>query len=149
MSDRGVFLAAFLTVVLVVASAFAIPERFIYELLTSTIFVVIAVMIFFGEDKFPYMLGMIAPILWMIFSLLSGGFFREFGVLARFLTGRPVGPIDTPLHAFAILTGLALVVLSARAWRKQITEKFIGKTFTTAAVVAVIWVAVLAVWQFR
>ena len=65
MSDRGVFLAAFLTLVLVVASAFALPELFVYELLKSTIFVVIAVMVFFGEDKFPYMLGMIAPILWI------------------------------------------------------------------------------------
>jgi hypothetical protein len=149
MSDRGVFLAAFLTLVLVVAGAFAIPERFIYELLTSTIFVVIAVMVFFGEDKFPYMLGMIAPVLWFIFSLLSGGFFREFGVLFSFLGGRPYGHLDTPLHGFAILTGLALLLLSARAWRKQVTDKFLGKTFTFAAIVGVIWVGVLAGWQFR
>ena len=79
MSDRGVFLAAFLTLVLVVAGAFALPELFIYELLKSTIFVVIAVMVFFGDDKFPYMLGMIAPILWFIFSLLTGGFIGEIG----------------------------------------------------------------------
>lgn len=149
MSDRGVFLAAFLTLVLVVAGAFAIPEQFFYHLLTSTIFVVIAVMVFFGEDKFPYMLGMIAPVLWIIFSLLSGGFFREFWVLARFLSGRPLGHFDTPLHAFAILSGLALIVLSARAWRKQITEKFLGKTFVSALVVGLVWIAVLAIWQFR
>jgi hypothetical protein len=149
MSDRGVFLAAFLTLVLVVASAFAIPERFVYELLTSTIFVVIAVMVFFGDDKFPYMLGMIAPILWFIFSLLSGGFLREFGVLLRFLSGKPSGPIDTPLHGFAILAGLVLLILSARAWRKQVTEKFLGKTFATAMVVGLIWVGILAAWQLR
>ena len=149
MSDRGVFLAAFLTLVFVVASAFAIPARFVYELLTSTIFLVIALMVFFGEDKFPYMLGMIAPVLWFIFSLLSGGFFREIGVLLRFLSGKPSGPLDTPLHGFAILSGLALLILSARAWRKQVTERFVGKTFTTAAIVGVIWVGVLAVWQFR
>lgn len=149
MSDRGVFLAAFLTLVLIVAGAFAIPERFFYELLTSTIFVVIAVMVFFGDDKFPYMLGMIAPILWFIFSLLSGGFFREFGVLVAFLSGKPYGRLDTPLHGFAILSGLVLVLLSARAWRKQVTEKFLGKSFTTALIVGVIWVGVLVGWQFR
>lgn len=149
MSDRGVFLAAFLTLVLVVASAFAIPELFFYELLTSTIFVVVAVMVFFGDDKFPYMLGMVAPIFWIIFSVLSGGFFREFAVLGRFLSGKPSGPIDTPLHAFAILSGLALLLLSARAWRKQVTEKFLGKTFTIAVIVGVIWIGVLVAWQFR
>ncbi len=149
MSDRWVFLAAFLTLVLVVAGAFAIPGQFTYHLLASTIFVVIAVMVFFGEDNFPYMLGMIAPVLWIIFSLLSGGFSRDFAVLGRFLSGGPLHPFETPLHGFAILSGLALLVVSARAWRKQITEKFLGKTFVTALVVGVVWVAVLAVWQLR
>jgi len=149
MPDRGVFLAAFLTLVLVVAGAFAIPEFFFYELLTSTIFVVVAVMVFFGEDKFPYMLGMIAPILWFIFRLLTGGFIREIGVLIRFLSGKPSGPLDTPLHGFAILTGILLLILSARAWRKQVTEKFFGKTFVTALIVGLVWIGVIAVWQYH
>jgi len=149
MPDRGVFLTAFLTLVLVVAGAFAIPQFFFYELLTSTIFVVIAVMVFFGEDKFPYMLGIIAPVLWFVFRLLTGGFIREIGVLVRFLSGRPIGPLDTPLRGFAILSGLALLILSARAWRKQITERFFGKTFAIATVVGLIWISVLVIWQYR
>ena len=149
MSDRGVFLASFVTLALVVAGAFAIPAFFYYELLTSTIFVVIAVLVFFGEDKFPYMLGMVAPILWFAFSMLRGVFFREFGVLIRFLRGKHSGPLDTPLHGFAFLAAFALLLLSARAWRKQITEKFFGKTFALALVVGLIWIGVLAAWQFR
>ena len=149
MSDRGVFLAAFLTLVLVVASAFSLPELFIYELLTLTVFVVIAVMVFFGDDKFPYMLGMVAPILWFIFSLLTGGFISDISALLRFLAGKPSAPLETPLHGFAILAGLALVILSARAWRKQVTEKFLGKTFAIALVVSLVWIGVIAVWQFH
>jgi hypothetical protein len=149
MSDRGVFLAAFLTLVLVVASAFSIPELFVYELLTSTIFVVIAVMVFFGEDKFPYMLGIVAPIVWFLFSLLTGAFIGDMAAMFRFLSGKPSGPLETPLHGFAILAGLALIILSARAWRKQITEKFLGKTFAIATVVSLIWVGILYFWQFH
>jgi hypothetical protein len=149
MSDRGVFLAAFLTLVLVVAGAFALPQLFIYELLKSTIIVVIAVMVFFGEDKFPYMMGMIAPILWFVFSLLTGGFMSDIAAMFRFLSGKPSGPLETPLHGFAILSAVALVILCARAWRKQITEKFLGKTFATALVVGLIWIGILAAWQFH
>jgi hypothetical protein len=145
MPDRAVFLTAFLTLVLVVAGAFAIPQYFIYEVLTSTIFVVIAVMVFFGEDKFPYMLGMVAPILWFIFRLLNGVFFADFKVLFGFLRGKPSGTLETPLHGFAILAGLALLIFSARAWRKQITEKFFGKTFAIALIVSLVWVGILAV----
>jgi len=149
MSDRGVFLAAFLTLVLVVAGAFVIPEFFVYELLTSTIFVVIAVMVFFGEDKFPYMLGMVAPVVWILFRLLTGGLFREFAVLLHFLSGKPSTSYETPLHAFAILSSLVLIYLSARAWGKQITEKFMGKTFVTALVISLVWVGVIVAWQFH
>jgi hypothetical protein len=148
MSDRGVFLAAFLTLVLVVAGAFSIPQFFVYELVTSTIFVVIAVMVFFGEDKFPYMLGIVAPILWFSFNFLTGEFVGDIAALLRFLSGRPTGTFETPLPGFAILTGLALLLLSVRAWRKQVTEKFLGKTFATAAIVSLVWVGILF-WQFH
>src|ERR1019366_7409112 len=120
MSDRGVFLAAFLTVVLLAAGAFAIPEFFVYELLTSTIFVVIAVMVFFGDDKFPYMLGILAPLVWFIFKLLLGELFRDLRVLKTFLRGIPTGRLDTPLHGFALLAAAVLLVVSARAWRKEV-----------------------------
>ena len=149
MSDRGVFLTAFLTLVLVVAGAFAIPEFFVDHLMTSAIFVVIAVMVFFGDDKFPYMLGMVAPVIWIIVAMLTGRFVMEFRVLLQFLTGGTLGRYDTPLHGFAFLSGLALLVLAARAWRKQVTEKFLGKTFAIATIVTVVWVAVIVVWQFR
>ena len=50
MSDRWMFVTAFSTVVLIVAGAFAIPQFFVYELIKSSIFVAIAVLVFFGED---------------------------------------------------------------------------------------------------
>jgi len=148
MSDRWVFLAAFVTLVLVVAGAFAIPEFFFYELLTATIFVVVAVMVFFGGDKFPYMLGMIAPVLWLIFDLLVEKF-RDFRVLFRFLSFKPTRPLDTPLHGVALLMAVVLLIFSARAWRKQVTDKFLGKTFATALIVALIWIGLLAGWEFH
>ena len=149
MSDRGVFLTAFLTLVLVVASAFAIPALFIHELLTSTIFVVIAVMVFFGDDKFPYMLGMVAPVIWFISSLLMGWFIGDMGAMFRFLSGKPSGPLETPLHGFAILAALALVIVANRAWRKEVTEAFFGKTYAIALVVSLVWVGIIVFWQFH
>ena len=149
MPDRGVFLASFLTLVLVVAGAFAVPEFFIYELLTSTIFVAIAVMVFFGEDKFPYMLGIVAPALWLVFSLLTGGLGEALGAMFRFLSGKPSTSFETPLHGFAFLAALALFIVSSRAWRKQITEKFLGKTFAVASVISLVWVVALTAWQYH
>ena len=149
MSDRWVFLAAFLTLVLVVASAFAVPVLFYSELLTSIIFAVVAIMVFFGEDRFPYMLGMVAPVLWFIYAILSGALVGDLTGMFRFLGGKPMGPLETPLHGFAILAGLGLVVFSASAWRKQVTEKFLGKTFALALVVGLIWIGAVAGYQMH
>lgn len=146
MSDRGIFTVAFLTVVLIVAGAFAIPEFFPFELLKSLIFVAITMMVFFGENKYSYMLGVVAPILVMLFRMLLGGFFDEFAVLWASVTMQPLPVLDTPLHALAIITQILLVILSIRAWRKEVTESFFGKTFGICLAIAFANVVVLAGW---
>ncbi len=146
MSDRGIFVVSFLTVVLIVAGAFAIPEYFPFELLRSLIFVAISLMIFFGENKFSYMLGAVAPVLAMLLNILLGGFFGEFSVLWASVMMRPLPALETPLHGLAILTMLLLVVLSVRAWRKEVTEAFFGKTFWICLGISVANAAVLAGW---
>jgi hypothetical protein len=149
MSDRWVFATAFLTVVLIVAGAFAVPEYFSFELLKSLIYVVIAVMAFFGEDRFSYMLGIVAPILGSILNILLGGFFREFSVLWDSITARSMAKVDTPLHGAAILVELALVVLCYRVWRKQVPEKFFGKTFGICLAISFVYVGILTGWFFH
>jgi hypothetical protein len=146
MSDRGVFVVAFLTVVLIVAGAFAIPEYFPFELLKSLMFVVIAVMVFFGDNTYSYMLGIIAPILGILLNILLGGFFDEFSVLWASLTMKPLAALDTPLHGLAILTEIVLVILCLRAWRKEVTGPFFGKVFGISLVISLVYVGILAGW---
>ncbi|MFB3923392.1 MAG: hypothetical protein ACE145_16850 [Terriglobia bacterium] len=149
MSDRGVFVAASLTVVLIVAGAFALPQFFFFELAKSTIFIAIAVLVFFGEDRYTYMLGMVAPPVWFLADIIVGGFFQDFEVLGSYLTMKEIGPLDTPLHALARLAGVLLVILSYRAWNKEVTEKLFGRTFRISLVVSIIYAVALAVWYLR
>lgn len=146
MSDRGVFVAASLTVVLIVAGAFALPQYFFFELAKSTIYIAIAVLVFFGEDRYSYMLGIVAPPVWILADILVGGFLREFGVLVRYLTLKDIGPLDTPLHALSRLAGVLLVVLCYRVWNKEVTEKLFGRTFQISMAVSLAYAAGLAVW---
>jgi hypothetical protein len=146
MSDRGVFVVAFLTVVLIVAGAFAIPQYFPYELLKSLIYVVIALMVFFGENTYSYMLGIIAPILGFLLNILLGGFFREFSILWASVRMKPLSALDTPLHGLAILTEILLVILCLRAWRKEVTGHFFGKVFGISLVISLVYVGILAGW---
>ena len=146
MSDRGIFVVSFLTVVLVVAGAFALPMLFFFELFKSLIYLLIAVMVFFGEDQYSYMLGIVAPPLWFILDIVLGGFFSDFGVLLAYLSRNPIPQFDTPLHGLAILSEILMVVLCARAWRKQVTGPFLGKTFWICLGISLAYVGVLLGW---
>jgi hypothetical protein len=146
MSDRGVFVVAFTTVVLIVAGAFAIPQYFPFELVKSLVFVAIAIMVFFGEDKYSYMLGILAPIVGILLNILLGGFFGEFAVLCASITMKPLPPLETPLHSLATLTEILLIILCLRAWRKQVTGPFFGKVFGISLAISLAYGAVLAAW---
>ena len=149
MSDRGVFVTAFLTVVFIAAAAFVHTHFFLFELAKSSIYVAIAILVFFGEDRYSYMLSMIAPPLWFIVDIMVGSFFRDFPVLLSYLAGKGIAPLETPLHALARLAAVLLFILSLRAWRKEVPERFLGKTFWTCLVICLVYVTVLTGWYLR
>jgi len=146
MSDRGIFVVSFLTVVLVVAGAFALPQLFFFELFKSLIYLLIAVMVFFGDNKYSYMLGIVAPPVWFILDIVLGGFFADLQVLLDFLMGKGTPVLDTPLHGLAVLTEILLVILCLRAWRKEVTAPFFSKPFAVALAVSVVYVGIMAGW---
>lgn len=149
MSDRGVFVAAFLTVVLIIASAFEIRELFFYELVVSSIYVAISVLVYTGEDRTSYMLGMVVPPLSFILNVLLGGFFSDLGVMWGYLTGKGVAPTDTPLHGFAVLTEILLAVLCFRAWRREVGGPGQRRTFVISLGIGLAYCAVLFGWYFE
>ena len=137
MSDRGVFVVAFTTVVLIGGGAFAIPQFFPFELLRSLIFVAIAILVFFGENQYSYMLGILSPVIGWFGTILTGGFVNEFKVLFASIAMKPIGSLDTPLHALALITQALLAVLCWRAWKKEVPLPFLGKIFGTCLAIAV------------
>lgn len=149
MSNRWVFLAAFLTATLMVAGAFALPQFFYFELAKSSIFIALGVLVFFGENRYSYMLGTIFPPLWFLVDILVGGFGGDFHVLFSFLGGHAVGPISTPLDGLSRLAAVFLFAVSLVAWRREVNERFWGKTFSTCLAISAVFVAMLATWYLR
>jgi hypothetical protein len=146
MSDRAVFVVAFTTVVLIGGSAFAVPQFFPFEILRSLIFVAIAMMVFFGENQYSYMLGILSPVVGWLAAILSGGFVRGFEVLFASIAMKPIGSLESPLHGLVLITQALLAVLCWRAWHKEVPTAFIGKVFWTCLAIALGHAAV--VWLY-
>jgi uncharacterized membrane protein len=147
MSEKRVFTAALMTAVLIVAGAFTFRQFFAFELAKSSIYIAIAVLVYFGENRYSYMLGIMAPPLWFIVDILGGVFFRDFGVLYNYVSAYGTAPLETPLHALARLSAILLFAASVQAWRREVAGRFISKAFWTSAVVSVIYAAILAGWH--
>jgi hypothetical protein len=149
MSNRWVFLAAFLTATFMVAGAFALPPYFYFELVTSSIFIAIGVMVFFGEDRYSYMLGIVFTSLWFLVDLLMGGFISDFRSFFHYLGGHGISALSTPLNGFARLAAIFLFAVSLAAWRREVNERFWGKTFWKCLIISVAYVGILTVWYLR
>ena len=149
MSNRWVFLAAFLTATFMVAGAFALPPLFYFEIAKSLIFIAVALLVFFGENRYSYMLGTVFPPLWFLVDLLAGGFISDFSVLFSYLGGQSISPMSTPLDGFARLSAIFLFVVSLAAWRREVNERFWGKTFWTCLIISVVYVGILTMWYLR
>jgi hypothetical protein len=149
MSNRWVFLAAFLTATFMVAGAFALSPYFYFELATSSIFIAIAVVVFFGEDRYSYMLGTVFVPIWFLVDFLVGGLGSDFSSLFHFLGGQHIGALSTPLTGFARLAAIFLFAVSLAAWRREVNERFWGKTFYTCLIISVAYVGILTVWYLR
>ena len=149
MSDRGAFTAAIVTAVLILAGAFVLPQFFFFESAKALIFIAIAVLVFYGEDRYSYMLGIVFPPLWFIVDIVVGSLGQDLRVALDFLSGRFASPLNTPLNAVARLTAIVLFILCVRAWRKQVTEKFLGKTFWTCLDISLVYIALLTLWYLR
>jgi hypothetical protein len=146
MSNRWVFLAAFLTAVLIVGGAFSLTQFFYFELAKSFIFLAVALLVFFNEDKFGYMLGIVFPPLWFLVDILVGVFISDFSVLFDYLKGKGVSGTATPLDGLARLAAIFLFIASLRAWKKEVPDRFLGKTFWISAAISVVYVALLTAW---
>jgi hypothetical protein len=146
MSNRWVFLAAFLTAVLIVGGAFSLTQFFYFELAKSVIFLAVAILVFFNEDRFGYMLGIVFTPLWFLVDILLGVFLSDFSVLADYLRGRGSASTATPLDGMARLTATFLFFAAVHAWRKEVPKRFFGRTFWVSLVICLAYVGALAVW---
>jgi hypothetical protein len=123
------------------------PQFFLLHFYQTIIYMAILIMLFFMEDRWAYMIGMLAPAAWlgMVFATgLLGGAARQILRVAR---GEGWNNEISFVAAVSALLSVLMIVLCARHWRKEYSG--LGKTASTFAVsagVVAVYYAVLAVW---
>jgi len=99
------------------------------------------------EDRWAYMIGMLAPAVWlgMVFSTgLLGGATRQ---LLRLTRGEGPNNVISFVAAISALLSILMIVFCARHWKREYAG--LGKTASTFAVgigVVAVYYGILAIW---
>ena len=128
------------------------PAFFLLHLYQSLIYLVIILMLFYLEDHWAYMLGMLAPATWLILAFGLG--MLQAAALAWLRLPQMVrfgatNEISLMAGITAVLSVL-MIVFCWRHWRREFAGEGKGlSTFLISLAIVVVYYAILAVWFTR
>ncbi|HEV2501335.1 MAG TPA: hypothetical protein VGY31_17320 [Terriglobia bacterium] len=148
-ADRGIFALSFATALLILAGSYFQPQLFNLDAAQSTIFIAIAALVYYNENRYSAMLGMVCPPLWYAVEIFAGTFLYDFHIVFNFFRGTSNLPLDKPLNVLAWIAAAILCFRSLHAWRREIRERFLGKTFWICLAISLAYIGVLALWYMN
>jgi hypothetical protein len=120
---------------------------FLLHFYQTVVYLAILIMLFYMEDRWAYMIGILAPACWLLMAFatgLLGGALRQVFSLGR---GRGV---TNPVSFLAAITGVLsvwMIVVCVRRWLKEYAG--LGKSLSTFAVsfgVVAVYYGILVAW---
>jgi hypothetical protein len=123
------------------------PQFFLLHLYQTIIYMAILILLFYMEDRWAYMIGMLAPVAWlgMVFATgLLGGAARQVLHLVR---GEGLTNDVSFIAAISAVLSVLMIIFCARHWKREYSG--LGKTASTFAIsvgVVVVYYGILAIW---
>lgn len=146
MSNRAVFITSFLIATMILFAAFSLSQLFYFHLYESLIYVLIALMVFYGENRYSYMLGIIVPSIWLLVELLMGYFRDDVANFLLVITRHTVLSYDSALHGAVSMLSVLLLFFSVRVYRREVGRPGLGKSIAVSGGVAAIYFGILLSW---
>jgi hypothetical protein len=126
------------------------PEFFLLHLYQSLIYLVIILMLFYFEDHWAYMLGMLAPAIWtlLVFSTgLLGGAARQFGQLLQF---EGVSNTVSLMAGITSILSFLMIGFCAYRWKREFAGLGLAaRTFGVSLGIVAVYYGVLVSWFVR
>ena len=127
------------------------PQFFLLHFYQTIIYIALLVMLFYMEDRWAYMIGMLAPIAWlgMVFAtgLLSGALRQLPRQVLLLFRGQGLSNEVSFLATISALLSVLMIVFCARHWKREYSG--LGKTISTFTVgvgIVAVYYGILAIW---
>jgi len=123
------------------------PEFFLLHFYQTIIYLAILIMLFYMEDRWAYMIGIVAPAVWLVLTFASGllgGAARQILQLGH---GRSLTNPVSFLAAITAILGLLMIAACSRRWMREYSG--LGKSLSTLVVtfgIVAVYYGILVVW---
>ncbi len=123
------------------------PDFFMFHLYQTIIYVAILLMLFYMEDQWAYMIGILAPVAWLVLAFATGLLGAALRQLLKLSTAQAVTNQVSLVAAFTALLSLLMIGFCAYRWKRHYSGLGKGlKTFAISLIVVVIYYGILVVW---
>jgi hypothetical protein len=123
------------------------PNFFLLHFYQTIVYLAILIMLFYMEDRWAYMIAIVAPAGWLVMAFgtgLLGGAVRQFFSIGR---GRGMTNPVSFLGGISAVLSILMIVVAGRRWMREYHG--LGKSVTTFAVsfgIVAVYYAVLVAW---
>src|SRR3972149_1308936 len=120
MTHRLVFTLA--TVMMLLFFLVSNFDRYFFTLhfLESLIYLVMLLLLFDGLEDWAYVMGVVAPLVWIALTLLSGAALSALQALGQAVSFQGVRSPVALLGGTALMVGVGLMAACARAFRREV-----------------------------
>ena len=126
------------------------PQIFFLHLYESLIYIAKVLIHIYFEDRWAYMLGMLAPAGWLVLQFVTGGFSAFGRQLSRVLHAEAPDYPAFFLGAIVSILSVAMIVFCAYRWKREFAG--LGRalnTFLISLGIVAVFYGVLMYWFWR
>lgn len=123
------------------------PDFFLFHFYQTIIYVAILLMLFYMEDQWAYMIGILAPIAWLILSFESGMLGAALRQLFRVSRAQAVTNSVSLVAAITALLSLLMIGFCGYRWKRHYSGLGKGlRTFLISLGIVVVYYGILVIW---
>jgi hypothetical protein len=123
------------------------PDFFLLHFYQTIVYLAILIMLFYTEDRWAYMIGILAPAAWLLMIFASGLLGAAVRQMLRFGEGHGLTNPVSFFAAVSALLSLLMIAACARRWVREYAG--LGKSLSTFAVsfgIVAVYYGILVVW---
>jgi hypothetical protein len=123
------------------------PDFFLLHFYQTTIYLALLILLFYMEDRWAYMIGMLAPAAWLIMAFATGMLGAALRQIFRVGEGAGMTNLISLTAGVTAILSLLMIAACGRHWFREYSG--LGKSLSTFAVsfgIVAVYYSILVAW---